>query len=150
MLAPEKPECRSKLELLVSVLASITNALRFLVSKLPTEQVVMFCAAVWKRMSASLPAISKQSSAEPLSPKEEDSKSAQVSAIGALQSTPAENGAQGKPAESPPSPSAPNHDVRESAPPEVPTLEPKKDANMAGEALSAPKEPCKETPVRVS
>lgn len=118
MLAPEKPVCRSKMELLVSVLVGTTNAGRFLVSKLPLERVGMACQTVRQRMSASLPAISEQCSSEQLPSEAADSKSGELSTTAA---SPAENGVQSKPAENPPS-------ARSAIPASVPLEEPTQDS----------------------
>jgi hypothetical protein len=147
MLAPEKRAGRSKMDLLVSVLASTTKAIRFLVSKLPMERIGTACRAVWQRMSTPLPAIPERCSSRPLSPEAADSKSRESSAT--VAST--ENAVQGKPAESAPSPPSANPGVPASPLVATPTLdEPLTASEVAGEAVSAPRRPSRETPVRVS
>jgi hypothetical protein len=74
MLAPEKPVCRSKLEGLVSVLGSTTNAIRFLASKL---RIGTACRAVWRRITTVEPAITEQGVPTSLSTAATDSKSAE-------------------------------------------------------------------------
>jgi hypothetical protein len=146
MLAPEKPV--SKMELLGSVLASTANAIRFLVSKLPMEQVGTACRAVWQRISAPVPAIPEQCSSTPLSSAAADSKSGESSATVASP----ENGVQGKPAESTPSPPSADRcpDVPASPPVATPTLdEPVTASEVADEAVRAPKQPSREAPVPV-
>jgi len=147
MLATEKPVHRSKMELLVSVLASTTNAIRFLVSKLPMERIATACRAVWQRISAPVPAIPEQCSSAPLSSAAADAKSGEISATVASP----ENGAQGEPADRPPSPPSANPGVPASPPVATPTLdEPLTASEVADEAVRAPKQPSREAPVRVS
>lgn len=147
ILAPEKPACSSKMELLVSVLASTINAIRFFVSKFPLERVGTACQAVWQRMSTPLPAISEQSSSRPLSPEAADPGSGESSATAA---SPAEYAVQSKPAESVPSPPSANPGVPASEPLEAPTLEPKTASKVADETVSAPSQLSREAPVHVS
>jgi hypothetical protein len=149
LLAPEKPVCRSKMELLVSVLAGTTNAIRFLVSKLPMERIGTACRTVWQRISAPVPAIPEPCSSTPLSSVAADSESGEISATAASP----ENGVPGKPAESPPSPPSADRcpDVLASPPVATPTLdEPLTASEVADEAVRAPRQPSTEAPVPVS
>jgi hypothetical protein len=147
MLAPEKAVCRSKMELLVSVLASTTNAIRFLVSKVPMERIGTACRAVWQRISAPEPAIPEQCSSPPLSSAAADSKSGEISATVASP----ENGVQGKPAECPASTPSANAGVPASPPVATPTHdEPLTASGAADEAFRAPSQPSKEAHVPVS
>ena len=100
MLAPEKPVCGSKMELLVSMLASTTSAIRFLVSKLPLERIVAAGRSLRQQICSPAPAIPEQCSSTPPSSTAADSKSDEIPATAASP----ENGVQGKPAESIPSP----------------------------------------------
>jgi hypothetical protein len=147
MLAPEKPVRRSKIKLLVSVLASTPNAIRFLVSKLPMERIGTTCRAGWQRISASVPAIPEQRSSTPLSSSAEDSKRGEISAIVASP----ENGVQSKLTESPPFPPSANSGVPASPPVATPMLdEPLSVSEVAGEAVRAPREPSREASVPVT
>jgi hypothetical protein len=147
MLAPEKPACSSKMELLVSVLASTTNAICFLASKIPLKRVGTACQAVWQRTSTPLPATSEQCSSRPLSPEAADSKGGESSATVA---SPAENAVLGKPAESAPSPTSASPGSPASEPLEAPMLEPITASKVADEAVGAPRQPSREAPIHVS
>jgi hypothetical protein len=124
MLAPEKRVRRSKMELLVSLLASTASAIRSLASKLPVERASNFCRSAWQRISAP-PATPEQCSSEPLSPGAADSKGAEVPVVVESQHAPAEAAAKGTPVESHAFPPSANPVVPVSAPVEAPSLEAK-------------------------
>ena len=146
MLAPEKAECRSKTELLVTALASTTNAIRFLAGKLPTERIGTACRTAWQRISAPVPAIPKQCSSTPLSSAAADSKSDEISAPVASP----ERDVQGNPAESPNSLPSANHGVSASPPVATPTLDEPLSSEIAREAVRSPSQPAGEASLPVS
>jgi len=147
MLAPEKPQRRSIRELLVPLLASMTPAIRFLVSKVPVDGIVMACRAVWQRISVPAPAIADKCSSTPQSSASADSKFGEVPAT-----VPSpELGVRGKPAESASSTTSAKSVVPASPPVAAPSLDkPLTVSEVTGEAMRPPRQPSKEAPIPVS
>jgi hypothetical protein len=147
MLAPIKPERRSKMELLVSAFASATNAIRFIVSKFPMERTGTACRVGRQRTSAPVSAIPEQCVSKPLSSAAPDSKIGELSAAAASP----ENGEHGKQAESPPSPPSAKLGVPSGSPVATPTPDkPLTEPKVVEEAVRAPRQPSREAPVAVS